>query len=353
MDAMPRRKKGTSDELKAALANREYYRRLSHHETYIGLLRLAARSRSLAKQSTDDIERLIRTAESERQSLVARITGRIEPRRRPKHPKGGPRPVCSIFLDECGSHSLTTTKGFGAFVLSAVIISPNQIDAINKEWKRWKVRELGRDARIHEPDVRGGKGPFWFNGDKERRKEAREALSKKLKDLDFTGLACVVVREKYEKAHGKGAMDASLPDHIYLMALDFLAERIVLALDREFGGAIGRVYAESRGPREDAILQYEFVRLHLDGTSYISDSWFRYQLIPGIEFRSKDENLTGLQLADLLARPCGEKVLNPNSTPDRWPELREKLCRSKETEHSILGLKIVPWDHDCDGLWKS
>jgi len=350
---MPRRKTASSDELKAALANREHYRRLSHHETYIGLLRLAARSRSLSKESTEDIERLIRTAENERQSLVTQITGRIEPRRRPKRPKSDPRPVCPVFLDECGSHSLTTTQGFGAFVLSAVIIAPEQFDAIDKEWKQWKVQELGRDASTHEPDVRGGKGPFWFNGDRKRRASARESLARKLTELDFTGIACVVVRDKYEDVYGKDAMDASLPDHIYLMALDFLAERIVLALDREFGGAIGRVYAESRGPREDATLQYEFVRLQLDGTSYISDSWFRYQLIPGIEFRSKEDNLTGLQLADLLARPCGEKVMDPTSTPDRWPELREKLCQSNETEHSILGLKIVPWDEACDGLWKS
>ena len=49
------------------------------------------------------------------------------------------------------------------------------------------------------------------------------------------------------------------------------------------------------------LLQYEFTRLMLDGTSYIGDSWFRHSLRPGITFEGKDTNNTGLQLADLLA----------------------------------------------------
>jgi hypothetical protein len=86
----------------------------------------------------------------------------------------------------------------------------------------------------------------------------------------------------------------------------------------------------------------------------IAASWFRHQLCPGIDFRLKSENNTGLQLADLLARPCGEKVLHPASNPPRWQEFRQKLCTHEgETAHSILGLKILPWDESYKNLWKS
>ncbi len=112
-------------------------------------------------------------------------------------------------------------------------------------------------------------------------------------------------------------MDQSLPTHAYLMTLHFLTERVVMILDRQFDAARGRVVAESRGLLEDALLQYEFARLQLDGTSYISSAWFRHQLCPGIEFKGKMDNETGLQLADLMARPCGEKILDPACTPDR------------------------------------
>ena len=126
-----------------------------------------------------------------------------------------------------------------------------------------------------------------------------------------------------------------------------------MILESQFNCASAHIIAEARGSREDALLQYEYVRLLLDGTSYISPSWFRQQLTPAIEFRTKEDNCSGLQIADLLARPCGEKIINNLSTPDRWPEFREKLCLGQETAHSILGLKIVPWHERYIDIWKS
>jgi hypothetical protein len=137
------------------------------------------------------------------------------------------------------------------------------------------------------------------------------------------------------------------------MAIQFMAERVVMALEDEYDGARARFVIESRGPREDASVQYEFSRLFLDGTAYISATYFRDKLFPGLEFRSKEDNVTGLQIADLMARPCGEKVCAPDTTPRRWPAFRDKLVQSQETAHSILGLKVVPWEERYENLWKS
>ena len=137
------------------------------------------------------------------------------------------------------------------------------------------------------------------------------------------------------------------------MTLDFLMERVLMVLENDFGGARAYVVAEARGPKEDAALQCEFARLHLDGTTYIAPAWFRQRLPPGMLFRTKKDNVTGLELADLLARPCGEKVLSPTSTPDRWLVFRKKLCLGQESKHSILGLKIIPWDDRYKEICKS
>jgi len=198
-----------------------------------------------------------------------------------------------------------------------------------------------------------GRGTFNFGGSESRRAVAREALREQIAQMDFMGIACVISRPEYVKAHGIQPIDSSLPHQVYLMMMDFIAERIVIALDNHFGGAKARLIAESRGPLEDMLLQYEFARVGIDGTSYISGAWFRHQLCPGIDFQKKDRNSTGLQLPDLLARPCAEKVLDPSSVPDRWREFRDKLCPDRETEHSILGLKIVPWDEKYVDIWKS
>ena len=128
---------------------------------------------------------------------------------------------------------------------------------------------------------------------------------------------------------------------------------ISLAENAFWSRGIRTIVAESRGPREDALLQYEYVRPLLDGTSYISPTWFRQRLSASITFMTKKDYCSGLELADLLARPCAEKIINPTTNPVRWSEFKLKLCDGKETAHSILGLKTMPWRKCYDGIWKS
>jgi hypothetical protein len=206
------------------------------------------------------------------------------------------------------------------------------------------------DFVIHEPEIRSKLGPWRDPG----RADVLKGLGNLLSQLDYALVACVLRRPEYLAQFGQKAPDESLPGHPYLMSLDFLIERVVMVLEAQFNGGRAKVIAESRGAREDALLQHEFARLHLDGTSYIASSWFRQQLHPGIHFEGKGGvYATGLQLADLSARPVAEKVAVPASNPDRWAEVSAKLCRGQETKNSILGLKIMPWDGIYSDLWRS
>ncbi len=351
---MPPQDKSTPEELAAAREARVAARRLEVQERYLALLRLAQRVRQDNSLPPETLAGIIAAGEGELASLKAHTGGRIVGRRRPVRPGPPPPPTCTIFLDECGAHSLRAKDELEAFCLATIIVPDDQYDSFNKQWCQWKQITLGSANKIvHEPDVRKGRGSFGFRGNKKWRTAARESLRRQLEALDFQAIVCVVNRPEYLKLHGMQALDESLPTHIYLMTLHFVAERLALTLDTQFKGAKGRLVAESRGPLEDALLQYDFVRLQIDGTSYVSAAFFRQQLCPGIDFKSKRDNESGLQIADLLARPCAEKVLNPASTPDRWPEFRGKLCQGQETAHSILGLKVVPWDERYVDIWKS
>lgn len=256
-----------------------------------------------------------------------------------------------VFVDECGPHSVKAPDTFPVFTLAAVIARRTHYDdVLDVRWREWKATNLGSgDASIHEPDVR--KRESRFAG--EHGSELVNSLRGFLETAEFDVVACAVNRVEYRKFAAPDPLDATLPDHMYLFAMDVLFERIALVLDGKLPGGKASVVVESRGPREDALLQYEFARLHLDGTSYIGDSFFRSRLCPGISFLAKTQNCTGLQLADLVARPISEKVANPTGTPERWPEVRRKLCQGRETKHSILGLKIVPWNESYDGVWES
>ncbi|HTV92210.1 MAG TPA: DUF3800 domain-containing protein [Verrucomicrobiae bacterium] len=320
--------------------------RYGRHQALVLNLRAAVRLRENNGLDAELAKRALQQAEDELHELEKTIGGRIEHR---KKPKVNSADTCSIYIDECGAHSLTAKEDFGAFCLAAVIVRDADLDVFEAKWKRWKLTHLGSESRkVHEPNVRRRNGPFY-----KKRADTIEALSQILDELDYVAVVCVLHREKYVQKHGTKAMDESLPQHGYLMTLHFMAERLALALQTQFGGAKARVIFEARGPLEDAQMQYEFARLFLDGTAYLDPGYFRRQFLPGLTFNSKNDNVPGLEIADLIARPCGEKVLDPASKPERWEQARAKLCPGTETKHSILGLKITPWDDAYIDLWKS
>lgn len=329
----------TPEELEESRDPRLAMRRLSRLEVVAHHLDVAASAWGGEVGTMDPhIEEMARKVRNECTKAKQLCSGRVESRRRPRS-----RPSAdsyTIYLDECGQHAVAAVDTFPVFVLAAAIIRDADYPVIDALWKRWKHENLGgENVIVHEPDLRRRTGPF--RG--EAGAAAISGLQRVLAGFDFGAVVIVVHRADYVADYGVGPIDNSLPEHAYLMALDFLMERCLFALDSQFGGGRADVIAESRGPKEDAMLQHEFARLHFEGTSYISHSWFRQQLHPGIRFMSKRDNNTGLQIADLLARPVGVKVADPTSDPPWWDVFRPKLCKGSETKHSLVGLKIVPW----------
>lgn len=345
---MPQKGDSTKEQLDASRAARVLERKASSHQNYQALLRLARRTRL---DFTDDIEKVdaaLLQAEAEFETISAAVGGRISPRARAKQTS---QETCTVFIDECGTHALTSKDSFRAFSLAAVVVRDSELEDFDDRWKAWKKIYLGSSEKlVHEPDLRKRKGAFYCDGNAQRQANAVANLSTVIGDLPFSGICCVLLRDKYVAEFGDERLDESLPQHAYLMTLHFLAERIALALQHEFGGAKGRLVFEARGPKEDASLQYEFARLFLDGTSYLSDAYFRHQFFPGLQFLNKEDNVSGLQIADLLARPCAEKALEPSSDPARWSAFQRKLCAGRFTANSILGLKVLPWHAEHDGM---
>jgi hypothetical protein len=343
-------KEPSPEELESSREHRVARQRIGRQQALVTNLRAALRLRLNNGLDTALVEPAVKQAEDELVELAKIVGGRIESR---KKPKVSGTETCTIYIDECGAHSLTVKEDFGAFCLAAVIIRDQDLQVFEAKWKRWKLQNLGSETRrVHEPEVRKRREVF-YRRDKARQEALIGSLSEILKELEYAAVVCVLHREKYVTQYGDASMDESLPHHGYLMTLHFMAERLALALQTQFGGARARLILEARGPKEDAEMQYEFARLFLDGTSYLAPDYFRRQFLPGLRFKSKDDHVAGLEIADLIARPCAEKVLDPTRNPERWEPVRAKLCQGVETKHSILGLKITPWDDAYKDLWKS
>jgi hypothetical protein len=194
---------------------------------------------------------------------------------------------------------------------------------------------------VHEPDVRKRLDAF-YRGHPDDEATLYAALQSELDDIEFGLIAAVINKTEFHAEYGTSAVDDFLPISPYLMCLDFVIERFVHFLYHVGGDARGIVIAESRGILEDVLVQQEYVRLMVEGTQYQSASWFRYQLAPFVESLPKTRNHTGLQLADLAARPCAEKVLAPKSDPERWNVFRRKLYDGGVGRPESFGLKAFP-----------
>ncbi len=78
--------------------------------------------------------------------------------------------------------------------------------------------------------------------------------------------------------------------------------------------------AESRGGNEDRALKSAYNDVWENGTSYITAQKFR-DVLTGheIKLKKKEQNIAGLQLADLLAAPSKLAVLLENNRQLAYP----------------------------------
>ena len=109
----------------------------------------------------------------------------------------------------------------------------------------------------------------------------------------------------------------------------------------EDNAPVGTVIAEGRGPLEDAKLQFEYVRLRIEGTQYHHPSTFRQLFQDSVEFRGKTSNDAGLQIVDLVARPIADAIAG-RKTGGRWDGITPKLSAGRSGRPKSQCIKYRP-----------
>ncbi|MFH1124161.1 MAG: DUF3800 domain-containing protein [Pseudomonadota bacterium] len=88
-------------------------------------------------------------------------------------------------------------------------------------------------------------------------------------------------------------------------------ERFNFWLNRHEGE--GDVMAESRGGKEDRRLKDSFARLWNQGTDFVRPDQFQKSFTSRqLKVKPKSANISGLQLADLIAHPSRSEILDEN-----------------------------------------
>jgi hypothetical protein len=238
-----------------------------------------------------------------------------------------------VYVDESGDHGLTTCDPhYPVFVLAFCLFDKTAyVEKVVPALQYLKFKHFGHDMSVlHEHEIRKASGDFSFLIDATKRQTFMDDLSRLVRDAPFTVIAVVVDKRSLQSQYVR-------PINPYHIGLAFGLERVEKVLRRH--GQTGRtthVIFESRGKKEDDELELEFRRVR-DGANYLGT-----RLSFEIAFADKRSNSCGLQLADLIARPIGRKVLEPTQANRAYDIIEQKLERGPSGQIDGWGLKRFP-----------
>ena len=238
-----------------------------------------------------------------------------------------------VYVDESGDHGLKTIDPhYPVFVLVFCIFKKD--DYINTAiplLQRFKFKHYGHDQTIlHETDIRKDRGDFTFLKSKTLKTAFLDELTGIVQKTPFVLISTVIKKELYRQRY-------SAPENPYHIALRYGLERVFYYLS-ELQANLGKTHivVEKRGKVEDDELELEFRRV-CDGFNYLQQP-LPFELV----FADKKSNSTGLQLADLIARPIGLHVLKPDQDNRAFAIIDDKFYRNGKGIRNGYGLKCFP-----------
>jgi len=221
-----------------------------------------------------------------------------------------------IYVDESGDHGLQNIdNNYPVFVLAFCIFHKNHYcNVVVPALKKFKFDHFGHDHVIlHEREIRKEEGDFTLFKNRKEKAVFLDKLSAIIEESNFILTCCVINKEKLKR-------NMPIEEHPYHLALRFGLEKIHRFLAEKGQEELKtHIMVEKRGKKEDDELELEFRRI-CDGSNQ-----FKKTLPFDIKFADKRMNSAGLQLADLLARPVGLKVLRPDQPNRAFEILKPKF----------------------------
>jgi Protein of unknown function (DUF3800) len=234
-----------------------------------------------------------------------------------------------LYFDESGSAELSHIDPiYPVFVLTCVLVSKaDYIARVVPVVQQLKFDFVGHDQLVlHEIDIRKQDGAFLFlRRDPTSRRDFLDRIGQIVEDAPVEVVSAVISKDKLKHRYAQ-------PFDPYEIALQFCLE--IVAQRLYWLGQEGREVAavfERRGLREDEALELAFRRIVTGNTKLKvgSANSGRVASLARFEWRpcfvSKKVNSSGLQLADLMARPIGLSVLRPDQHNRAFDTIKKKI----------------------------
>lgn len=217
-----------------------------------------------------------------------------------------------MYVDEVGNADLNSSDdpNHRFLSLTGVIVELDQIEKVihpEMEAIKRKYFKSHPDEPIifHRKEMVNYKPPFSCLRDHQIRQQFDQELLGLLESWKYAVISVCIDKKRHKETYNVWRYD---PYH-YCLAV--MLERYSLFLNRR--GSLGDVMAESRGGKEDLRLKASFHKLWEKGTDYLTAQVFQNALTSGqLKVKSKASNIAGLQIADVVAHPSRNEILQEN-----------------------------------------
>ncbi len=258
--------------------------------------------------------------EGKQHPLSGRLSSEAADQAAVLEPAGGSFGQLIVYVDESGDHSLQSIDvQYPVFVLAFCVFHKRYYsETIVPALEKFKFSHFGHDQVVlHENEIRKEKGVFNIFRTRQEKSEFLGELTSIIDASQFTVIGCAIDK----RALGGCVGNSANPYHI---ALDSCIDSLC-ALLKGYGqfDKTTHVVVERRGRREDRDLELEFRRI-CDGNNRLG-----LPLPLEVIFSDKKAMSSGLQLADLVARPIGMKFLRPEQANRAFEVLKKKFYRGR------------------------
>lgn len=214
-----------------------------------------------------------------------------------------------LYLDESGDHVYRATQESAHRFLGLLGCWFNNADylrfheALEDLKKRHFHHHPDNPVILHREDIINRRKVFKILQDDQKRAEFDDDLLNVIQTADFGVVAVVIDKASLRASYGEGA------GHPYHIGLGFLLQRFAGYLNRI--NRAGDVMAEARGGKEDALLKDSYTRVYERGIWGVTSAEFFQSALTSrqLKLQEKRVNVSGLQLADLIAHPAKQWVL--------------------------------------------
>lgn len=237
-----------------------------------------------------------------------------------------------VYVDESGDHSLTSINpDYPMFVLAFTVFPVDlYVERVVPLVQRLKFDFFNHDMVVlHECEIRQSKPPFDILLNASTRERFMQRIDEVF-DERFGIIATAIRKNEFLQRVGNNVS----PYHV---ALEYGLERVFLQLQaRGVSHLETTVVFESRGRSEDRELEDEFDRIMQRTKMRGMPNSFRFCIA------HKQANSTGLQVADLVARPIGTHLLHPERSNRAWDRILNRMPKAPDGSVRGWGLKVYP-----------